>query len=395
MELLRIKVYLTGCERVEGFSDTAVMLPFTGRCESALFHGDILSGGVDTQRITADGKCRLSARYMLEGMDCDGQKCRLFIQNEGVSLPGCPMVTFPVIRTDSRALKWLETAALTGALEHFEDHIEIVLSGEKDARRERIAVQRAGLTLRGLLEKPENAGNIESTGKTVDADKKTLVMLMHGFGACMDDRNGGLLQQLSDRLTAAGMMTLRFDFNGHGQSDGAFRDMTTFSELEDAAAFLQYALARENVREVCLLGHSQGGVIAGMLAGCYRDKVKKLVMLNPAASLKNDAIQGTIMGTEYDPVNIPDAVKLFHGAELGGLYFRIAQLLPLHEMAARFAGPAMAVIGGRDCVVKPEEIRRYGEMMPDCHVVEFKTLDHGLGGEEREAALSAVVDFLK
>ncbi|MBR3765276.1 MAG: alpha/beta fold hydrolase [Clostridia bacterium] len=387
MELLRIKVFLTGYEKVEGFADTAVMLPFTGKCESALFHGDILSGGVDTQRITPDGKCRLSARYMLEGTDCEGEKCRLFIQNEGVSLPGQPMVTYPVFRTDSRAIKWLETAALTGALEHYEDHIEIVLSGGMSDRVERIALQRAGLTLRGLLEKPENAGNKEN--------KKPLVMMMHGFCACMDDGNGGLLQQLSDRLTAEGVMTLRFDFNGHGNSEGSFREMTPLNELEDAAAFLQYALSRDDVSEVYLLGHSQGGVIAGMLAGCYHDKVKKLVMLNPAASLKTDAIQGTIMGTEYDPVNIPDAVKLFHGADLGGLYFRIAQMLPLHEMTARFTGPAMAVIGGRDFVVKPQDIRRYGELMPNCCITEYATLDHGLGGEERDAALTAVIDFLK
>lgn len=383
MELLRIKVYLTGYEKVEGFADTAVMLPFTGRCESALFNGEILSGGVDTQRITPDGKCRLSARYMLEGTDCEGVKCRLFIQNDGLSLPGQPMVTYPLFRTDSKALKWLETAALTGALEHFEDHIEIVLSGEMDARVERIALQRAGLTLRGLLNKPEGNG------------KRPLVLMLHGFCACMDDGNGGLLQQLSERLTAEGMMTLRFDFNGHGRSDGTFRDMTTLNELEDAAVFLQYALEREDVSEVYLLGHSQGGVIAGMLAGCYHDRVKKLVMLNPAASLKTDAVKGTIMGTTYDPENIPEAVRLFHGAELGGMYFRIAQMLPLHEMAARFNGPAMAVIGGKDFVVQAEDIRRYGEMMPDCRIAEYATLDHGLGGEEREAALTDVIDFLK
>jgi len=42
------------------------MLPFTGECSSPLFQGRILPGGVDTQRVEKDGRCFLSARYILE-----------------------------------------------------------------------------------------------------------------------------------------------------------------------------------------------------------------------------------------------------------------------------------------------------------------------------------------
>ena len=51
MEILRIKVYLTGNIVTKGHADTAVMLPFTGECDCPLFKGKILPGGVDTQRI--------------------------------------------------------------------------------------------------------------------------------------------------------------------------------------------------------------------------------------------------------------------------------------------------------------------------------------------------------
>ena len=39
MEILRIKVYLTDHIVTEGHADTAVMLPFTGDCDSPLFRG--------------------------------------------------------------------------------------------------------------------------------------------------------------------------------------------------------------------------------------------------------------------------------------------------------------------------------------------------------------------
>ena len=380
MEILRIKVYLTDHIVVEGQADTAVMLPFTGECDSPIFKGRILSGGVDTQRVDKAGKCRLSARYTLEGIDGEGKPCRLFIQNEGVSLPGGEMVTHPVFRTDSKALAWLETADLTWRIEHVDWHIEIVLSSEDKPGVKHIALHRAGLTLRGVLEKHTDG-------------PAPLVLMLHGFGGCMDARPGGWFQAWSDVLTAAGLATLRFDFNGHGQSEGRFRDMTVFSEIEDAAAFLQYAMTLPDVTEIYLLGHSQGGVVAGMLAGYYHDAVKKLVMLTPAAALKTDAIKGTCFGVKYDPQRIPEVVPLGQNA-LGGLYFRMAQTLPIYEVTGQFVGPALAILGGADRVLDPQTIRRYGETMPSCRVAEFATLDHGLGGKEHDEAVKMVTEFL-
>ena len=381
MEIMRIKVYLTGHTAVAGHGDTAVMLPFTGACDSPIFRGKILPGGVDTQRVDKAGKCKLSARYTLEGVDSKGQPCKLFIQNEGVSLPGDEMVTHPIFRTDSEALRWLETADLTGRIEHCGDHIEIVLSSEDRPGVKHIALQRAGLTLRGVYEKhvPGPA---------------PLVLMLHGFGGRMDAHPGGFFQMWSDALTAAGFATLRFDFNGHGSSEGRFQDMTVFSEIEDAAAFLQYAMQLPDVTEIYLLGHSQGGVVAGMLAGYYHDVIRKLVMLCPAASLKTDALEGTCFGNTYDPRHIPEAVQLGSNT-LGGLYFRTAQTLPLYEVTAQFTGAALALIGGQDKVIRPENIRKYGEIMPHCTVTEWPTLDHGLGGPEQMQAVAQVVGFLK
>ena len=380
MEVLRIKVYLTDQIAVDGCGDKAVLLPFTGECDGPLFKGKILPGGVDTQRIDAQGRCALSARYVLEGMDDQGQPCRIFIQNEGVSAPGQELLTHPIIRTDSESLRWLETAALIGRIEDHGGHIEIVLTNEDSDEVKHIALRRGGLTLRGVLEK-------KAKGPC------PLVLMLHGFGGCMDAAPGGWFQAWSDALTAAGFATLRFDFNGHGQSDGDFREMTLFNEIEDAAAFLRYAMKLPDVTEICLLGHSQGGVVAGMLAGYYHDVVSKLALLAPAASLQTDAQKGECFAVKYDPRHIPEVVPV--GPGVGGLYYRIAQTLPIYDVAAQFGGPVLAVIGGQDGVIDPASIRRYGEQMPRCQVAEFPTLDHGLCGAEQEAARIAVVNFLQ
>lgn len=381
MEVLRIKVYLTDNIVTKGGAETAVQLPFTGDCDGPLFRGTILPGAADTQRIGPDGRGVLSARYTLEGTDDQGQPCRLFIDNaaklgqEGIG------PTRPVIRTDSASLRWLETADLRGSIEHVDDHIEIVITCEDRPGVRHITLRRAGLTLRGVLE------------KHVDGPAP-LVLMCHGFGGRMDACPGGWFQEWSDALTAAGFATLRFDFDGHGDSDGDFREMTLFSEIEDAAAFLRYAASLTEVTAIHVLGHSQGGVVAGMLAGYYHDKIGKLVLLAPAASLQSDALQGTCMGVTYDPRHIPETVQVGPNP-VGGLFYRIAQTLPIHGITAQFAGPALAVIGGADRVVHPEDIRRYSETMPDCQVKEYPGLDHGLFGAEHAQVVADVVDFLQ
>jgi len=379
-EILRIWVQVTQSIEVRGDTQYVLMLPFTGRCDSPMFTGEILPGGVDTQRTGADHRTMLSARYTLSGTDAQGKACRLFIENLAVCAPGVETITHPTIRTDSECLRWLETADLTGRIEGFSDHIEIVITSQDTPHVRNIALRRGGLTLRGRLERK-------------NPEPCPLVLMLHGFGGSMDV-GGGWFQRLSDDLTAAGLATLRFDFNGHGQSEGLFQEMTPYNEIEDAAVFLQYALRQEDVTEVYLLGHSQGGVITGMLAGYYHDRVKKLVLLAPAASLKEDAQEGHCMAAVYDPQHIPEAVNVNGRNEVGGLFFRMAQTLPIYEVTGQFTGRAMALLCGQDTVVRRENVARYAAVLPQCTLVTKPTLDHGLGGAEYEVTLQEITAFL-
>lgn len=50
-----------------------------------------------------------------------------------------------------------------------------------------------------------------------------------------------------------------------------------------------------------------------MLAGLYPDVIKKLILLAPAATLKEGAQQGICMGTKYDTEHIPATVLVDAG----------------------------------------------------------------------------------
>lgn len=124
-EVLTVHVRITDIQKVDGGESTVQMIAFEGGSDCENFKGRILPGGVDTQKITPDGECVLSARYMLEGVDREGHSCKVFIENNGKTRTGEDIITSPVIRTDSKALSYLETADLYGTIEPCEGGVII------------------------------------------------------------------------------------------------------------------------------------------------------------------------------------------------------------------------------------------------------------------------------
>ena len=111
--LLEIRVNILDSLRVNGAHRDIAMIPFTGIAGGPWFTGTVIGPGVDTQKIGKDGKAALSARYMLEGTDKNGQSCRVFIENEGSFDTGFR----PLIVTDSELLSSWETASLYATVE--------------------------------------------------------------------------------------------------------------------------------------------------------------------------------------------------------------------------------------------------------------------------------------
>ena len=115
MEVLRILIKPTGSNQVNSGKGFFNMVLFDGECDCENFKGKVLPGGVDTQHYYAEGMGRISARYMLEGVDKEGKPCKIFIQNDGDHDHGF-LPTRPKVYTDSEALRWLEDADLVGHL---------------------------------------------------------------------------------------------------------------------------------------------------------------------------------------------------------------------------------------------------------------------------------------
>ncbi len=218
-----------------------------------------------------------------------------------------------------------------------------------------------------------------------------MAIIFHGFTA---NRNTSLLREIANSLRDENIASVRFDFNGHGDSDGKFENMTVLNEIEDANAILNYVKTDPHVRNIYLVGHSQGGVVASMLAGLYPDLIKKVVLLAPAATLKGDALEGNTQGVTYNPDHIPDRLP-FKDLTLGGFYLRIAQQLPIYEVSAQFTKPVCLIHGTDDTVVSPNASKKYDQIYQNSTLHLIEGADHCFSDSYQKNAVNLTTDFLQ
>lgn len=129
-ELMEIIIHCQSGVYVQGKHKGICMIPFTGETSGPWFQGKVIGIGTDTQQVM-DGKItQLSARYMLEGVDYAGQKCRVFVENTGTDLENC----HPNIVTDSVALAAWEEKTLAAWVEGWEDGVKVHIYEEEASR---------------------------------------------------------------------------------------------------------------------------------------------------------------------------------------------------------------------------------------------------------------------
>jgi hypothetical protein len=202
----------------------------------------------------------------------------------------------------------------------------------------------------------------------------TIVMILHGFNASKDMP---LLTDLANKLQNEGIATIRFDFNGHGQSEGSFLDMTALNEIEDTKKVYEYISKLPQVKSVSLAGHSLGGVVAAMFAGeLGTDKIKTVVLMAPAGELKDDTLKGDLFGIKYDPQNIPEYIILSNGLKTGKSFLQTSQTLPVYETAEKYEGPVLIVHSKDDQLVPYSYGVQFKEIYKNAELETLSGFDH-------------------
>ena len=186
----------------------------------------------------------------------------------------------------------------------------------------------------------------EPSEKRQTAKKLPLLILIHGFTGHMEEDH---ILAVMRAANEAGFAVLRAEMYGHGLTGGAFRDHTLFKWISNALTVIDYARKLDFATDLCLAGHSQGGLLTMLVAAMERDRLRAILPLSPATVIPDGARRGELLGMPFDPDHIPEEMPTDkEGLVLGDNYIRAAQMIDVDAAIRRFAGPVLLVHGSGD-----------------------------------------------
>ena len=212
-------------------------------------------------------------------------------------------------------------------------------------------------------------------------------------GLSQSERNNGAppwmpLRDIADALTRSGIAVLRVDDRGIGASTGAAKTFTTFDKADDVRAEVRWLRAQPGIdpRRILLVGYSEGGLIAPMVAASDASIAGIVTLAGPGVTGWDVARYQIAAAVDNDPTIAPAD----RAAEIAK---QLAEPLDPHERsfvgidpmayARRVRCPALIVQGATDVTVPLRSAERLAEAMrangdADVTVRLFPNVSHAL-----------------
>ena len=255
-------------------------------------------------------------------------------------------------------------------------------------REEKLKFKRGELELVGVLTTPEIP--LEKT-----------VVLCHGL--TVDKDEGGVFTSLANKLAEVGYHVFRFDFSGHGESQGNPINMTVQQEKEDLEAAVKFLQST---------GHKLFGIVAAsfgsgpalLYTAEHLDVIKALVLFNPLIDYR------VLLDPKlpWPKENFgPEQMKHLNEKgymSIGSKKFRIGKALideiisiePFKKLE-KIDIPVLFVHGDKDTYIPYEDSVKYHKWTPKGILLTVEGAEHGFHDkpEWQEKAFESTIKFFK
>ncbi|MEM2905156.1 MAG: alpha/beta fold hydrolase [Candidatus Bathyarchaeia archaeon] len=212
---------------------------------------------------------------------------------------------------------------------------------------------------------------------TVSEGKSPCIVMCHGYTGNKAEAHR-LFVQAARRFAADGFAVLRFDFRGHGDSEGGFEETTFSGELEDFAHALDVVEDEPSVdaSRIGVVGLSLGGAVA--LCGSASDKrLSAIVAWSTPATL----MSFSQMALKLPLVVLRPGVEAYeqpNGFYVGKAFVKdVLKHSPVDEVGRIAPRPVLLVHGTEDEKVPFENARRlYGAAGQPRRLIAIEGGDH-------------------
>lgn len=218
-----------------------------------------------------------------------------------------------------------------------------------------------------------------------------LVIIGHGFGSSSAGTSGDALQ-----LAEAGIAACVFDFcggsrSGTGNSDGSTTNMSVLTEENDMQAVLDTLRAYSFVdsNNIFLMGHSQGGFVAALLAARIPDEIRGLILFYPALVIPDDA-RAMFSGKSDLP-----ATYMHMGMELGRIYADDVWDMDAVAAVSSYPGDVLILHGDKDGLVPISYSQQAQKAYAHAQLMTLSGAGHGFFGPDYTYAIDATISFVK
>lgn len=215
------------------------------------------------------------------------------------------------------------------------------------------------------------------------------VVMNHGHGGGRQE--GGGFGKLASALAEAGIMSIRMDFPGTGDSKEPFTEGTLTNMISDSDASLVFMLANfpADPSKLGILGYSMGGRIALTIAQQPNSPYEAVGLLAPSAN-PGKGLLLFFAGSEAEYERLYAEASTDKGyADYTTQYGQQQQLSkvwfdemlassPLDGISA-YTGAMLVVHGDKDTVITPEENAAVVAAYPAASIVTVPEADHGYG----------------
>ncbi len=148
----------------------------------------------------------------------------------------------------------------------------------------------------------ENLVGIETVP---NEDKKSYptVILVHGFGVTKEE--GGMFDEIAEKLAENGILSYRFDFSGRGESEGDYSETSLTKLKSDLSKILEFVKSQDKIDKdnIGILSQSFGTSVTVAL----EPQVKAIVLMGSLSHPKE--LLAKIIGKGYNPEGITLATK--------------------------------------------------------------------------------------
>ncbi|MAG47838.1 hypothetical protein CL617_04485 [archaeon] len=224
----------------------------------------------------------------------------------------------------------------------------------------------------------ENSKGDKLCGILSSSNKENpLIILSHGFASSKESSTNIELEKV---LNENNISTFRFDFYGHGESEGKFENITISEGVDEVLNCVKF-LKEKGYKKLGLVGGSFGGIVSILAASKLGNGIYLLVLKCPVSNHMEELIT---KGYRISPEKWKEKGFLEYqkNLRLNYSFYEDSVNIDGYKAAESINIPTLIVHGDKDEAVPVEQSKKVSKIIKDCKLEIIEGANHRFSEEK-------------